>query len=343
MSSSYVEELQFDVQAKTKQGREYDPLIRLNDSLCWPSAPRYELLENATTFKKNQHNFESHWDRRKVATRALRVGRDFDFVVLGVSIGAIRHVCTDMIKQNPRWAAMVRNVKTVATQAFQLWMRKDMAELGWPHPAVTLTALGNAFDTWSDMTHMIPAEQWAAPDMPRSLAYFCGVLPDDGSERPRPRSGAFNAAVLRQQSDKVGANAIAFLNDKATRLWPNAKSANSFDWKLLVDPSNPKTVHTDPKAAIKSQYCIANVNPTDRYVLSLPGSLRASHLAAGHFIRQPDDRGGLDRLRVQRRLRGGRGDVRQAGRTCDFPLARPGADHWLRSPVTGDNLARAPT
>ena len=36
-----------------------------------------------------------HWDNRKVATRKLCVMRDFDFVVLGVSIGVLPYVCGD--------------------------------------------------------------------------------------------------------------------------------------------------------------------------------------------------------------------------------------------------------
>ncbi len=81
--------------------------------------------------EREGRDFESHWDRRKVRTRTLRVGDDFDLVVLGVGIGAMPHVCREIVARDPRWRAMVDHVKTVATQAFQIWMSADMEELGW--------------------------------------------------------------------------------------------------------------------------------------------------------------------------------------------------------------------
>ena len=76
--------------------------------------------------------FESHWDRRRARTRTLRVTDDFDVVVLGIGIGAIPFVAGDLLARDPRWRAMVDHVKTVATQAFQLWLRPQQSALGWP-------------------------------------------------------------------------------------------------------------------------------------------------------------------------------------------------------------------
>ena len=50
----------------------------------------------------------------------LRVTEDFDFVVLGVSVGAIPFVAREILARDARWRAMVDNVKTVATQALML-------------------------------------------------------------------------------------------------------------------------------------------------------------------------------------------------------------------------------
>src|SRR4029077_20842590 len=121
-------------------------------------------------------DFESHWDSRKAGSKTLRVIDDFDFVVLGVGLGAVPYVCKELVARDPRWRAMIDHVQTVATQAFQIWMRTDMHELGWHHPPVNLSGFAEPFDTWADMQHLIAQESWPqtprAPT-PRALAYFC--------------------------------------------------------------------------------------------------------------------------------------------------------------------------
>ena len=61
---------------------------------------------------------------------------------------------------------MVDRVKTVPTQAFQIWLNADLQELGWELPPVTLTSFIKPFDTWADMGHVIPAENWARQSPP---------------------------------------------------------------------------------------------------------------------------------------------------------------------------------
>ena len=56
---------------------------------------------------------------------------------------------------------MVANVKTVATQAFQIWMREDMDALGWRRPAANLSGFVEPFDTWADMRQLLDAEEIA--------------------------------------------------------------------------------------------------------------------------------------------------------------------------------------
>ena len=104
--------------------------------------------------------FESHWDRRRVGRKVLRVARDFDFVVLGVSIGAIPFVAREILARDARWRAMVENVKTCATQAFQIWLDRDAAALGWSEPPITLAGFTKPFDTFADMTHVALEENW---------------------------------------------------------------------------------------------------------------------------------------------------------------------------------------
>jgi uncharacterized protein with NAD-binding domain and iron-sulfur cluster len=267
----YVEALEFDVQAKIERGGEYKPLISIAGVPCWPSTPDFGQLVDGARMKEEGWRFESHWDRRKVETKTLYVARDFDFVVLGVSVGAIPYVCREILERDPRWRDMVANVKTVATQAFQIWMNEDMASLGWVDQPATLSAFAKPFDTWADMGHVIAWEDWGKN--PKSVAYFCNVLADPPA--PADRSDAHYEARRREE---VRRSAVGFLNNQIHHLWPRAlRRAGEFRWDLLADPNEPHREET-PSALGESrfswQHWVANVNPTDRYVLMLPGTLR---------------------------------------------------------------------
>jgi uncharacterized protein with NAD-binding domain and iron-sulfur cluster len=267
----YVEALEFDVQAEVKGGREYHPLIDVRGLSCWPAKPDYEQLVDGDRYEREEWDFESHWDRRKVAVKTLRVVDDFDFVVLGVGIGVIPYACKEIVARDPRWRAMVDHVKTVATQAFQIWMCEDMGKLGWVDPPASLSAFVQPFDTWADMWQLIPEENW--PTRPHAIAYFCCVLPDPPV--PPDRSDATYPA--RRQEDVRG-NAIRFLNRDVVHLWPNAvRRPGQFRWELLIDPTERRPNREAPESdesRFDSQFWRANVNPSDRYTLALPGGLK---------------------------------------------------------------------
>jgi uncharacterized protein with NAD-binding domain and iron-sulfur cluster len=267
----HVEVLEFDIQAETLKRHEYQPLVDIKGMPCWPAKPDFSQLKGGARMRREGRDFESHWDRRKASTCELKVTRDFDFVVLGIGIGALPSVCGEIIATNARWRAMVERVKTVATQAFQIWLSADLQELGWEIPPVTLTSFVKPFDTWADMGHVVPAENWRGPQ-PKTSAYFCNVLAD-----PPRQPGANDVNYPKRRRQEVHSNAIEFLNRDIGNLWPNAKArGGEFRWELLVDP-DAKTGGRKraTRACFETQYWTANVNPSDRYVLSVPGS--ASH------------------------------------------------------------------
>ena len=175
----YVESLEFAVQARIKGGREYEPLIDVNGLPCWPSRPDFDQLIGGKKMAREGRDFESDWDSGEVQSRVLRVGDDFDFVVLGIGIGAVPRVCAEIINRDERWQAMIENVKTVETQSFQVWLREDMGALGWAGPPVTISGYVHPFNTWADMQQLIPAEDWS--EAPKAIAYFCNALPPDAS------------------------------------------------------------------------------------------------------------------------------------------------------------------
>ena len=270
----YVETLHFDVQARVAGGRAYQPLVDVHNLPSWPSQPHYSQLVNGGAMARTGRAFESVWEKRRSGVKNLKVGRDFDFVVLGVSIGALPDVASELIDREPRWRQMVHHVKTVPTQAFQLWMRESTAELGWNFPPANLSGFVEPFDTWAEMSHLIPEESWKDPV--RSIAYFCSVLPDASND-----GATVTETFHRQQREAVRANAVHFLSTGAEALWPQAVREGSFRWEILAAGDKPAAKPGTKRARSKrpgeeqfeSQYWSANVNPTDRYTQSLPGSL----------------------------------------------------------------------
>ena len=262
----HVSTLELDVQAHVKDGARYQPLVDVKGLPCWPSMPDFGQLEDGERLRRENRQFESHWDERSEERLTLEVGKDFDFVVLGIGIGAIPHVCSELVTYDPRWRAMVDHVKTVATQAFQLWLRPSTEELGWPGPPITLSGFAKPFETWADMGHLLEAESW--PEPPGALAYFCGALPDVAALGLSDQDGDRSAIEL------VRRNVARYLDENIRHLWPGAVDEEGrFRWELLV-PADGRSESESliGEARLASQYLRANVNPTDRYTLSLPGS-----------------------------------------------------------------------
>jgi len=169
-----VETLHFDIQAKTKKGR-YEPLINIHQMPSWPAQPDYSQLKKGAELERRGINFEASWEDHSAAKRALKVGDDFDAVVLGVSVGALPSVAPELIERSSRWKTMVANVKTVATQAFQTWMSASTEELGWSVAGANISGYVEPFDTWADMSHLIPEESWRHQS-PTSAA-CCQITP----------------------------------------------------------------------------------------------------------------------------------------------------------------------
>tara|TARA_R110001606_G_scaffold258990_3_gene406746 strand:+ start:1078 stop:3180 length:2103 start_codon:yes stop_codon:yes gene_type:complete len=265
----HVNTLTFDIQAKTKNDIPYEPLVPVADRPCWPSAPDFSQLVDGQRMIAENWNPESHWDRRRAAETTLTVGRDFDFVSLGVGLGAVPYVASEIVERDERWRKMTREVKTVASQAFQIWLTEDLETLGWPGPAYITGAFAKPFDTWCDMAHVIPEEGWKKP--PRTSVYFCAVLPDPPTE---PDDGDIEYPARR--AIEVRQNAEAFLQGPIREVWPGSfNDSGQFRWEILKAPDDrAEDTKAVGEARFASQYWQANVNPSDRYVIHTPGSYK---------------------------------------------------------------------
>jgi uncharacterized protein with NAD-binding domain and iron-sulfur cluster len=263
----YVSELHFAVQAEIRGGAAYRPLVDVHGVPSWPARPDYEQLVGGEQAEREGVHYESPWEARVVGHRTLQVARDFDFFVLALGGGAVAATCVDLCEKSTKWRQALSHLNTVATQALQLWLTADTRQLGWPHPPVNLSGWVEPFDTWADMSHLIPAEDFASPV--GSIAYFCSPLPD-----PRPGGPGVGSAFEDGQREVVRRNALAFLSEDLTTLWPRARdAAGRFRWELLV-AARPEGAAAVGPDRLDTQFWTANVRPSERYVLSLPGTSR---------------------------------------------------------------------
>lgn len=240
----------------------YRPYVDVGGLDCWPSEPRYEQLAEGAALQAAGVDLESMWTpwRARETPRVLEDGRDFDLVVFGLSIASIPYVAGELMQASERWRLTVERVETVRTQAVQLWFKPDAAGLGWALPSAVSDAYPEPLDTWADMSHLLPREGWAGADAPRQLTYFCAPMPGgvpalDDQDAPGREAG------------RVKANAIDWLQRWAGVIWPQAVRDGAFDWSLLVAPEGRQG-----EARFDAQFWRANIDPSERYVLSVPGS-----------------------------------------------------------------------
>jgi uncharacterized protein with NAD-binding domain and iron-sulfur cluster len=280
-----VESVRMTVQAPVADG-DYRPLVDVKGLPCWPDVPDYDQIEPAQAALLQEHavDLESWWSdwpalyRAAFGTdlprRTLLRGRDFDQVVLGLPVATLPLVAPGLLAASPALQASAAALRTVPTQACQIWLGHSTYELGWTCVAEgeepILTNFSQPYDTWAPMSQVLPAEDWQPPLAPRSVQYFCGAMALAGTPPQSDHGFPARAAALAK------ANAIELLRDRIAALWPAARAG--FPWQWLVDP-----LDAEGAARLDRQYWRANVDPSERYVLSVAGSsaLRLDSAASG--------------------------------------------------------------
>jgi uncharacterized protein with NAD-binding domain and iron-sulfur cluster len=264
---STIDHIRIDQQAAVRPGlSEYQPLVRVKGIDCWPASTLWDQIQDGKELAEAGVNFEDYsLQRPPVARLELQRGQDFDQVILGISVGALNKICKPLIDQKQSWADMVSKLATTRTQALQLWVDQDVHGLGGPFVAPVagetmgpiVTGYVPPFDTYSDMSQLLPAEAWPKPG-PRSVAYFCGVMGDE--EAPDDTELA---------TAKAKENSRGWMTAYLQPLWNDIGQSADFRWDLL---------HAEGAATgdarFDQQYWRANISPSERYVLSLPGTLQ---------------------------------------------------------------------
>lgn len=271
-----VERIAIGQQATPREG-EYQPLFDVKGLPCWPSKPRYEQLVEGQALQDRDIDLESYCDDwPDVGELTLEVDRDFDIAVMGISLGALPYVACDLIRSSAKWQGMVNNVPTIRTQAAQLWLRPTAYQLGWTpmqRPILTCYEV-SPLNTWADMSHLIDRENWGVGNYPLNIAYFCGPMREapivNGACGPMPGCDAMDQAAADAD---VKATTLRLLNQQIAPQWPkavvDAGPDAHFDWDLLVAA---KERGQRDAGRFETQYWHANVKPSERYVLTTPGS-----------------------------------------------------------------------
>ncbi|MEO8152996.1 MAG: acetoacetate decarboxylase family protein [Rhizobacter sp.] len=259
-------------------GSDYDPLVPVKGLPCWPNRPRYEQLDpaQAKLLQEGHVHLESNWtDWPELYQKAfgkplpavtLQRGVDFDQVVFGISADGVAQLCPKLVARSPSLQASCDKVKTAATQSYQVWLNKTIKQLGWNYfgrhdEEPVLTGFSEPFDTWGPMDQTLVRENWPLQFEPKNVSYFCSALPL--KDYPPVSDYGFPARMAAQ----VKQSAMEQLKFHIHALWPAVATAQDFDWSCLVDMSGAQG-----EKRFDSQYWRANIDPSERYVLSVVDS-----------------------------------------------------------------------
>jgi uncharacterized protein with NAD-binding domain and iron-sulfur cluster len=251
----------------------YEPLTKVRGLPVFPNMPLAEQVQP----REGIEDLESHFGVRNDAeTRVLRRGVDYDRVILAVSLGMVEVVAQELLADRPEWREMTTHLRTTATQGVQIWLRPDHKTLGLAAAAITTSGYLPPIDTFASMPQTLWAEDWPTADQPETVAYFCGAL--DVEWPP----GTDHASYVASCHERAREEALKFLNHRVGVHLPGAVTERGFAWHLLAGADGRRD-----GAALATQHVSVNIDPSDRYVLSVPGSDK--------YRLRPDE-GGYDNL-----------------------------------------------
>jgi uncharacterized protein with NAD-binding domain and iron-sulfur cluster len=285
----HIEAIEIGRQVNLKNGDDYQPFVKVKGLDSWPNEPLYDQIENGGKLSERisvagqeipKYNLESFWTPWEDAESIrLEYEKDFDIIVMGISLGGVPWICRELLEAKDtkwdKWRDMVEHVKTVQTQSFQLWFKPDSAGLGWPvwkqgQPVMDgYDVATDIVDSWADMSHVINREAWPEDVYINNISYLVSVLTGpSASELPPPSEHDFPL----EQFGRVKQNSLRFLNSYIAPVWPNSTDAeggnpDGLDWNLLVDLNDQQG-----EDRFNSQFWRANIDPSERYVLSVAGS-----------------------------------------------------------------------
>jgi uncharacterized protein with NAD-binding domain and iron-sulfur cluster len=267
-----VDRITIERQATVKSG-QYEPLLDVQGLPCWPSQPFFDQLREGDALQAQQINLESWWTPWEGKSDDLQRGTDFDDVLLGISIAALKPICGELTAASERWQSMLEKIETNRPTIVQTWQTRTIAEMGFPYGVINGDIGTQPINLLTSMDQILQYETWPAGAAPKSLIYYSGVAADDPNEPPAP-----NAAYPATQQAAMRAAAVDFLTKSAGVYLPAACPGGTIDWNVFHCPKNPGL---QGPARFDEQYWRVNIDPTERYVLSVTGSSRYRMTAGG--------------------------------------------------------------
>ena len=265
-----VNKVRFEVQAQTVSGA-YQPVRVENGMVIWPTQPHWDQLSGGAAMKTAGVNFESHWANwPPAAEKVIEAGTDFDVVVLGIALGALKQLnpqdpslCAGLIAQSPAFANWINNTGIIPSMGVQLWSDKTLGELGWIQGKPALVSGPEYLNIWADMSPVLAFES-GGQSSSKSLHYLTGTYSTQLYKQPRSATTTPAAAAA-----DIRAQTVDWLNDEVKSWWPLARSSGGFDWSVLTAP-----VGVTGEARLDAQYLRANIDPTECCTLAAPGKTK---------------------------------------------------------------------
>ncbi len=228
---------------------------------CWPDEPHYDQLRNGAKLRKHTASFEAaDLDTPGNTPFVLREGVEFDDVVLSIGMGALPAICRDLADRHRQWRDMLDHVRTIATVGVQIWSGRGRRG----KIPLMMSSDRGPFGGYGDMSHLIPREMWPADQIPQHLLHACNRLEDDeipGGDRATARQKAIDRSLTKRVR--------GWLEREGERAVPGFGDGDNPNWEVLSDPSDGQGAQR-----LAAQYWRINAEPTDRFVLTVPGSTR---------------------------------------------------------------------
>lgn len=278
-----IEQVSIAKQVTLKQ-EPYKPLIKVKGVPAWTAEPLYDQIDDqqAKKLQEEHINLESAWSNwQNVDNFTLQKGKDFDIAVLAIPVAALggeQGVCSEIIAKNMKWQAMYKNVKTTSTQSIQTYITPSYTDLGmnlknWgieQGATPNLVTYASPIYSWIDMSLVIPQESFSQAGKPNILIYFCGSA-DDPVVIP-PFS---NTQYPNEAREQLISRFQQWLNDNMGYFFPKGTSIEypqGFNFDMFFDMNDSTQATGEEK--LLSQTIRININPWDRYTLSVPQSAK---------------------------------------------------------------------
>jgi uncharacterized protein with NAD-binding domain and iron-sulfur cluster len=268
-----IEAVTMGIQATPIEGT-YDPLLRVAGLDVWPNRPRYDRLVECAALAEGReleaggYDLESsHTAWKDVGTRTLRVGEDFDAVVLAIPSPALADITDALCQREPRWRAMVDHVTGVATLGVQVWSTATATDLVGARGCagrdrIVLGGSSDVLGTVGDISQFTRYESWGNGHGPQSCLSSCGAFPFrvDGlpPDQPCPEALARASTRARELAD-------AWMVGDAIRLFPGL---------ACLPEGEGARGEAEGGRAIAGRHVSANASPTARFITSYPGTTK---------------------------------------------------------------------